>query len=159
MTNKESSAERCKQYHINNKEARNKSSRDYYRRNREAILARHRKNHEENKEEINRKRQKYREDNPEYKEQARRCERRRKLRKYGLTEETYTALLNSQGHVCAICFSENNNGRDWHVDHCHTTRKTRGILCHHCNLMLGNARDNPTTLKEAIKYLGKFNFK
>ena len=92
--------------------------------------------------------------NPEkYRAITRVLERRRKLRKYGLTEETYTALLNNQKGVCAICKSPNFNGRNWHLDHDHATGKLRGILCHHCNLMLGNAKDTIETLENAIKYL------
>jgi hypothetical protein len=41
------------------------------------------------------------------------------------------------------------------VDHCHTSGKTRGILCGKCNLMLGKAEDNIGYLKSAIKYLEK----
>ena len=39
------------------------------------------------------------------------------------------------------------------IDHCHETGKIRGILCHLCNNLLGNARDNTTILASAIDYL------
>ena len=92
-------------------------------------------------------------DPEKYRKITRDCERRRKLRKYGFTEESYSILLGSQNNLCAICKGPNNNGRDWHVDHDHTTGKTRGILCHHCNLLLGNAKDSIKTLENAIIYL------
>lgn len=38
-------------------------------------------------------------------------------------------------------------------DHCHKTGKQRGRICHHCNLVLGHARDNPKVLTRAAKYL------
>jgi hypothetical protein len=31
--------------------------------------------------------------------------------------------------------------------------KVRGLLCSGCNLLLGNARENPLTLRLAAKYL------
>lgn len=97
---------------------------------------------------------KYRRENRELVlENGRRSERRRKLKRYGLTEESYQQLLTKQGNVCGICGNDNNNGRDWHVDHCHNSNKVRGILCHHCNLLLGNAKDDITTLHFAISYL------
>jgi len=66
-------------------------------------------------------------------------------------------MFAAQGSVCAICLgsSPNKGGQDWVVDHCHTSLKVRGILCHHCNILLGGAKDNPTTLSAAITYLGK----
>ena len=93
--------------------------------------------------------------NPEKIRQINRvCERRRKLRKYGLTEQSYKDLFEFQCKCCAICNNKLPGGkRDWHVDHCHKTGKVRGILCHHCNLMLGNARDTPEILQRGIKYL------
>mgnify|MGYP000857438858 FL=1 len=85
---------------------------------------------------------------------SRRSERKRKLREsYGLTLEEYNTILDAQNNLCAICKQINTSSRDWHVDHCHKTGKVRGILCSHCNLMLGHATDNVLTLHSAINYL------
>lgn len=90
-----------------------------------------------------------------YRLQHRRNERRRKLKRYGLTEESYQALLVKQNYVCAICKEDKKGIRDWHVDHCHSTGRVRGILCHHCNLLLGNAKDSVSILLKAKEYLDK----
>jgi hypothetical protein len=34
-----------------------------------------------------------------------------------------------------------------------TTGKVRGLLCLHCNIMIGMAKENQETLKAAIQYL------
>ncbi len=39
------------------------------------------------------------------------------------------------------------------VDHDHKTGAWRGVLCHHCNIMLGGARDRLDVLEAAMKYL------
>jgi len=39
------------------------------------------------------------------------------------------------------------------VDHCHSTGKIRGLLCHNCNRALGLMQDNVETLQNAIDYL------
>ena len=39
------------------------------------------------------------------------------------------------------------------IDHCHTTMKVRGILCHNCNTALGLIGDNIDTLSAMISYL------
>ncbi len=72
---------------------------------------------------------------------------------YGITLQQRDALLDAQDGLCAICKSPNDSKLDWHTDHCHATGKVRGVLCHHCNLMLGHARDNSDVLANAIKYL------
>lgn len=101
---------------------------------------------------------KRRQANPEkYREMGKVSERNRKLKKYGLTLEQYNFMLEAQNNSCAICKEDKKTIRDWHVDHCHTTGKVRGILCHHCNLLLGNARDNKNTLYNAINYLNKYD--
>jgi hypothetical protein len=98
-----------------------------------------------------------REEDPEgFKARNRQKQRRGHLkRKFGLTLEQYDSLLNAQNNLCAICKSPNQASRDWHVDHCHTTGTVRGVLCHHCNLMLGYAKDQVPTLENAIIYLRK----
>lgn len=75
--------------------------------------------------------------------------------RYGITENQREEMFISQGSVCAICETDVPSKRGWHTDHCHTTGVVRGILCSHCNVMLGYARDNPRTLIKAAEYLGK----
>jgi hypothetical protein len=75
---------------------------------------------------------------------------------YGLTIEQYDFILESQGNCCAICKTDTPNGKGrFHVDHDHATNEVRGLLCHHCNLALGNFKDNVSTLLSAIEYLNK----
>ncbi len=76
--------------------------------------------------------------------------------KYGLTKEQWIDLLEGQGSRCSICKSlEPGCKGGWHTDHCHITKKVRGILCQHCNLLIGNAKDSVLILEEAIRYLNK----
>lgn len=73
---------------------------------------------------------------------------------YGLTPERYAELLERQGGRCAICAAESAGGRGgWHVDHCHETQAVRGLLCHHCNIGIGQFRDRVDLLQAAIGYL------
>ena len=75
---------------------------------------------------------------------------------YGLTHLDYLTLLLKQNHGCAICgTAKRGRHKRFHIDHCHATGKVRGLLCHHCNLMLGNAKDNIETLATAITYLSR----
>src|SRR4051812_3598070 len=73
-------------------------------------------------------------------------------KKYGFGIETYESLLAVLGGVCAICGGQSTKGR-LHVDHNHKTGLIRGLLCRHCNAMLGFARDNSSILESATKYL------
>lgn len=74
--------------------------------------------------------------------------------KYGITLAQRDAMLKSQDSKCAICSTDDpGDYNGWCVDHCHTSSQVRGILCRHCNLLLGYARDNIDTLSKAISYL------
>jgi alpha-amylase/alpha-mannosidase (GH57 family) len=73
-------------------------------------------------------------------------------RTYGITIEEYEALFIQQGESCAICYNT-SSATTWHLDHDHKSSKVRGILCHNCNLMIGHAKDNISTLKRAMAYL------
>lgn len=71
--------------------------------------------------------------------------------KYGITMEEWNKIFDMQDKACAIC--QITDTTKWTVDHCHTSNKVRGILCHYCNIMLGHAKDNPVTLERGAKYL------
>lgn len=87
--------------------------------------------------------------------------------RYGLTLETFDALLESQGGVCLICYvhldseaTRTARGRKGflgipHVDHDHSTGKVRGILCGACNTRLG-VLEKVDWVERATAYLNRF---
>ncbi len=70
------------------------------------------------------------------------------------TAKMYGQLIQEQDNKCAICYAEPDK-RGLAVDHDHNTGVIRGLLCHNCNLLIGNACDNPEILHSAITYLRK----
>jgi hypothetical protein len=72
--------------------------------------------------------------------------------RYGLSTEDFDALLAAQGGVCAICRGPATK-KGFVVDHCHESKRVRGIVCHPCNLLIGFAQDDPDRLRAAISYL------
>lgn len=80
--------------------------------------------------------------------------------KFGFTKELFDTTLAAQAGCCAICGILLNDGVPTHAacaDHCHVTNTPRGILCKHCNSMLGQAKDNIESLQKAIEYLEKYS--
>jgi hypothetical protein len=77
------------------------------------------------------------------------------LRDYGITTAQRNEMLADQGNACAICWVGLAGTKLARVDHDHKTNRVRAILCHHCNLVLGHARDNANTLRAAIEYLAE----
>ncbi len=71
--------------------------------------------------------------------------------RYGITKEEYQDMFLKQNGVCAICARPQS--AKLHVDHCHTTKKVRGLLCGNCNRALGLMKDNIEFLGKAIIYL------
>ena len=78
---------------------------------------------------------------------------------YGLNLEDYNNLVKEQNHKCAICDTDEVDSFKGllFVDHCHTTGKIRGLLCHHCNTALGKFKDSESILMKAIEYVRKSN--
>lgn len=79
---------------------------------------------------------------------------------YGISTPDRDALLTKQNSKCCICkenISFNNKncaGKGTAVvDHCHTNKHIRGILCGSCNTLLGKALDSPSILLNATLYL------
>lgn len=75
--------------------------------------------------------------------------------RYGLTVIQVLAMHHFQGGKCAIC-RQPSDGRKLHIDHDHSTKSVRALLCFNCNGMLGQARDNRDVLQNAIKYLDRY---
>lgn len=75
---------------------------------------------------------------------------------YGIGSVQFDQIMTAQGCACAVCglhLDGESKKTTPHIDHCHSTGKVRGILCHQCNVLLGNAKDSPALLAAAIKYL------
>lgn len=83
-------------------------------------------------------------------------------RRYGITPEFYEQMASSQQGKCAICGRDNDKNSRWgtkerflQVDHCHESKKVRGLLCYYCNVGLGMFRNNPDLLIAAARYLNR----
>jgi hypothetical protein len=71
-----------------------------------------------------------------------------KLKRYGLTQETFDRLLEKQGYACGMCHEPFGEEQPVFIDHdhtlgCHPGEKQacdkcrRGLLCLRCNTALG----------------------
>lgn len=78
----------------------------------------------------------------------RRVKLRQNARKYGFTDQEYTA---ARAKSCAICGSTKKTV----VDHCHTTGSNRDTLCDLCNRGLGYFKDDPERMEAAAEYIRK----
>jgi hypothetical protein len=97
-------------------------------------------------------RDQWKEANPDY-------DRRIKLNKnFGLSLEKYNEMLHDQGYKCKVCgIAASDLNTNLCVDHNHSTKKVRGLLCSNCNTGLGMFKDNPTFLFLAATYLNENN--
>lgn len=90
-------------------------------------------------------------------ERERRTDKRREFMRlcasYKITVEDFAWRIYAQGFACAGCKQSLRFDKKTHIDHDHSTREVRGILCHWCNLVLGNAKDKPETLRRLASYL------
>lgn len=79
--------------------------------------------------------------------------------KYNISLEQFKSMVTAQNNTCAICNIKFKNQRSTHVDHCHKTGMIRSLLCNHCNVLLGMAKESINILKSAQKYLEKYSLK
>lgn len=132
---REKCAARVKEYNRIYREQHPNQMREYYLNNKERINSQNRSYYYNNK------------------ERALACNRKRL---YNLSQSDYDNLYRSQNGNCAICGKSGENQSEKTflvVDHDHETGKVRGLLCAHCNSMLGHAYDSKDILAAAIKYL------
>lgn len=83
-------------------------------------------------------------------------------KRIAVPKQTYEKMVLNQNNLCAICNKPERmtsaNKRDIKklaIDHCHTTNKIRGLLCHQCNVSLGGFKDSIELLQSAIAYLNE----
>jgi protein-arginine kinase activator protein McsA len=89
----------------------------------------------------------YKQRNQEYKDRA-----NAKRSNYSLYDGQKNDLFKEQNGLCAIC----QTSTKLVVDHDHITGKVRGLLCHNCNIGIGNMKDSPDILRAASLYLLKY---
>lgn len=127
---------------MRSKEAKKAYDRAYYLANREKLLARSMAHHKKHQTRTNERQKEY-------------FHRKSKWNRVpGWTKESYLLALTLQKGLCAIC---QDNMLNPVRDHNHITGLARRLLCHQCNLLLGNAKDNMKILEAAIKYLNQTN--
>jgi hypothetical protein len=104
--------------------------------------------HKANAEKLRVRNARWRKDNPN---RVKLHTRRANLKRYGITIETFNALLTAQYSKCAICGTD--IAKKPCLDHCHKTGKIRGLLCQVHNTLLGFSNDSPQILRRAAEYL------
>ena|SRR5580698_2982676 len=81
-------------------------------------------------------------------------------RLYGIQPDDYMRMWHEQKGVCALCGGIDVDGKTrrtkcLHVDHCHSTGKVRGLLCHKCNHGLGAFKDDSALMRRAAEYIDR----
>ena len=129
--------EYMKKWHTENKERQKQNNKAYYKKNKEAIK---------------RKVRVYQ------KKHAKEIKLKIIRRLYGLTPKQYHNLLEIQKYSCAGCgVPQAELNKPLFIDHAHPKGNVRGLLCMRCNMILGQADDNPEVLRRLIGYLEKSN--
>jgi hypothetical protein len=78
--------------------------------------------------------------------------RRYERRVYGVTKDVWYEMFGSECAICAVdVLTLPVNQRCF--DHCHTSGRVRGILCHRCNSAMGKFEDDPALLERAAQFL------
>lgn len=76
--------------------------------------------------------------------------------RYGVDDKTALYWYEKSMTFCEICGKEWQEGTErLCIDHNHFTQEIRGILCKHCNHVLGHSYEKIETLESSIVYLKK----
>lgn len=70
--------------------------------------------------------------------------------RYDLTPEQVEQMAAYQADCCAICGIK---PKRLVIDHCHSSGKVRALLCHGCNLALGQIEKKDDWLEKAMAYI------
>ena len=70
-----------------------------------------------------------------------------------MTKEELIYYINNSHGQCEICGRKTH--RILNRDHCHSTGKLRGLLCHRCNTVIGTSKENVDAIREKSALLLK----
>lgn len=112
--------------------------------------------YEKHKEEVLEKNAKYHRNN------RGKVAKRHRLVAFKITSEQHDAKLEKQENKCAVC--KQPFVRTPRIDHSHKCcskrptcgRCTRGLLCNHCNVLIGLCFESEEILSNAIQYLKEY---
>lgn len=138
----------------------------YYEKNRERLRRSNKENYEKNKDRHRRTNAEWTRRNAEsvraYKKawkdtpQNRRKDYVHKLRtRYRITPEEYDNMALASCGRCAACGGQDDGTRSGGlvVDHCHTSGRVRGLICHNCNMAVGHLKEDPARAMAVFDYL------
>lgn len=82
-------------------------------------------------------------------------------KKFGITQAQFDRMLAEQNGTCALCDStssgkQNGRARRLAVDHNHTTRQLRGLLCTQCNAAIERLETVQDWHEKALRYLAHY---
>ena len=83
---------------------------------------------------------------------------RQMIIRYGISNDDYIRMYNEQNGCCYICGAAKQmfTKKGLLIDHDHKTMAVRKLLCHKCNVALGQAGDSISRLKDMVSYLEMF---
>jgi len=82
------------------------------------------------------------------------AETRYRLKKrYGITLEHFSDMVDQQSGMCANTGCLNAGT---HVDHNHNNSQVRALLCSGCNLALGNLKEDQARISGLLEYARRF---
>jgi len=100
----------------------------------------------------------YKNNKERQKEQTAKWKKKNKSRviavRHNLNEEEVKKALNNFNGFCQICGRE-TDGKEV-LDHCHETKKVRGVICFNCNTLLGRLGDNLESVKDILNRFERY---
>jgi hypothetical protein len=104
---------------------------------------------EAHREEIRRNAKKYRD--------AHRDKPAHLMKKYGITVAHKEMMFEEQKGLCAVCKEPliAVHDRDTCVDHCHTSKKVRGLVHWYCNILVGVFEKKPVLYTRVQDYVSQ----
>jgi hypothetical protein len=149
--NKQKCLERTREYKRTHKDKVKEWSKKYCEKNKAAISIRARERRLANIEKYKERERRAGKKNPIIRKRA------QLKRDYNITLDDYNNMLMAQNNSCAICgMPQNKLKKNLCIDHNHKTGEIRALLCHSCNLILGNCFESISVLERAIEYLNKY---